>query len=57
MRNFSEGPALSMGPFNKVQREVICFPYIVKKMKCCRKLSKICSIHGKNREVFGPYDF
>ena len=26
-------------------------------MKSCRKLSKNCSIHGKNREIFGPYNF
>ena len=29
--NFSEGPALSTGPFQKVQREVIYFPYAVRK--------------------------
>ena len=26
-------------------------------MKSCRKLSKNCSIHGKNREISGPYNF
>ena len=31
MRNFSEGPALSIEPFQKVQPEVIYFPYAVKK--------------------------
>ena len=30
MRNFSEGPALGIGPFQKVQREVTFFPYVVK---------------------------
>ena len=25
-------------------------------MKSHRKLSKYCSIHGKNREIFGPYN-
>ena len=31
IRNFSEGPALAIGPFHKVQREVIYFPYVVRK--------------------------
>ena len=26
-------------------------------MKICHKLSKNCSIHGKNDEIFGPYYF
>ena len=30
-RNFSEGPALSIGPFQKVQHEVIYFPYVARK--------------------------
>ena len=30
-RNFWEGPALSIGPFRKVQREMIYFPYVVRK--------------------------
>ena len=30
-RNFSEGPPLSIGPFQKVQRETIYFPYVVRK--------------------------
>ena len=30
-RNFSEGAALSIGPFQKVQREVIYLPYVVRK--------------------------
>ena len=29
IRNFLEGPALSVGTFQKVQREVICFRYEV----------------------------
>ena len=28
---FSEGQALGIGPFQKVQREVISFPYVVRK--------------------------
>ena len=55
IRNFSEGPGFSIGPFQKVQREVIYFPYVV--MKCRRKLSKNCSINDKNREFSGPYNF
>ena len=31
MRNFSEGPVLSIGPFQKFQLEVIYFPYVVRK--------------------------
>ena len=30
-RNFSEGSAFSIGPFQKVQREVSYFPYVVRK--------------------------
>ena len=30
-RNFSEGPAFSIGPFQKVQREVSHVPYVVRK--------------------------
>ena len=30
MRNFSEGPALGIGPFQKVQLEVTFFPYVVR---------------------------
>ena len=30
-RNFSEGSTLSVGPFQKVQREMIYFPYVVRK--------------------------
>ena len=57
MRNFLEGPALSIGPFQKIQREVIHFPYVVRKMKNHRKLSKNCSKHGKSRETSGPFYF
>ena len=45
----SEGPALSIGSFQKVQREVIYFPYVVKKMKSRHKLSKHCSVYSKTR--------
>ena len=31
MKNFLECPALSIGPSQKVQREVIYFPYVVTK--------------------------
>ena len=31
-RNYSECPALRIGPTQKVQREVIYFPFIVRKM-------------------------
>ena len=30
-KNVSEGPAFSIGPFQKVQREVSYFPYVVRK--------------------------
>ena len=30
-RNFSEGPTLRIGPFGKVQCEVIYFPYVARK--------------------------
>ena len=49
MRNFLEGPALSIGPSQKVQCEVIYFPYAVRKSK---ELFKNCSIDGTNREAF-----
>ena len=39
MRNFSEGQALSIGPFQKVQREKIYFRYAVRKNeKNCPKV-------------------
>ena len=31
MRNILESPALGIGPFQKVQREVIYSPYVVRK--------------------------
>ena len=55
MRKFSEGPGLSIGPFQKYEHKVMHFPYVV--IKTCRKLSKNCSIHGKNREKSAPYNF
>ena len=50
---------LSLGPFQKVQHEVIYFASCTKleKMKIRRKLAKNCRIHGKNREISGPYNF
>ena len=57
MRGFSEGPALSIEPFQKVQREVIYSPDVVEKMKNRREWSKNCSIHGENREISGPFYF
>ena len=51
MRNFSEGLALSIVPFQKVQREVIYFSYVVKNWKICRKLFKNCSLHSTNDTV------
>ena len=32
-RNFSEGPALSIGPIQKVQRKMMYFPYVARKNK------------------------
>ena len=40
--NFSEGPALSIGPFYKVQRVVVNFPYVIRKKE---KLPKIVQKH------------
>ena len=57
MRNFSEGPALSIAPFQKVQREVMYFPYVVRKVKTRRKLFINCSTHDKNLEISCPYNF
>ena len=33
MKKFSEVPALSIGPFQSVQREVICFPFVIRKKR------------------------
>ena len=42
MRNFSEGPALSIRHFQKVEREVIYFPYVVRnKLKAAVHCLKI----------------
>ena len=57
MRKFSEGPALSMGPFQKVESEVIYFPYVVTKNEISKKLSKNFTINGKYCEVSGQYNF
>ena len=57
LTNFSVGPGLSIGPFQKVQYEVIISPMWLEKMKSRRKLSKNYSIHRKNREISGPYNF
>ena len=58
MRKFSEGPALSIGPFQKIQREVIYFIYAVRKSENSRHiLSKNLNMHGEHREIFGSYNF
>ena len=55
MKKFSEVPPLSIGPFQSVQREVICFPFVIRKN--VSELSKKFSIHCKSREISGPYNF
>ena len=56
--HFSGSQALSIGPFQKVQCEVIYLPYyVIKKMKSCHKFSPNCNIHSKNLDIFGPYKF
>ena len=58
MRKFSEGPALTIGPFQKIQREVIYFIYAARKSETRRRiLSKNLNIHGEHREIFGSYNF
>ena len=47
--------ALSVGPFQNVQHEVIYFPFVVRKN--VSELSKNFSIHCKSHEISGPYDF
>ena len=42
-----------MGPFQKVQREVIYFPYEVKKWKFAGNFPKIVAYTIKNREISG----
>lgn len=57
MRNFSEGLALSTGPFQKIQHEVIYFPYVNRKNEIPLWSVQKYTIHGKNREISGPYNF
>ena len=57
MRNILESPVLSIGPFQNVQREVIYSPYVVRKNGKTLRIVQNCSIHGKNREIRGPYNF
>ena len=60
IRNFSEGKVLSIGPFKKVQCEVIYFLHAfmqLKEMKNRRKLPKNCNIDGINCEIFGLHNF
>ena len=45
---FSEGPMWS---------DIFPLCMRMRKMRSCRKLSKYCSILGKNREIFGPHNF
>ena len=55
-----DGPqrALSVRPFQKVQREVINFSCVVRKNERSRCiLSKNCRIHGEICEISGPYKF
>ena len=55
-KNFSEGPALSIGPLRKVQREVIYISYVITKMKIRYKLNRNCSLHSKNLKISGLYN-
>ena len=48
MRNFLESPALSIRPFQVIQREVMYSLMFLEKMKSRRELFKNCGIHGKN---------
>ena len=48
---------VKFGLFQKVQRKVIFFAYVIRKMKRHRNLSKNCSIHSKSREISGQYNF
>ena len=43
--------------FQKVQWEVIYFPYLVTKTRSCCILSRNCSIHGENWEISSLYKF
>ena len=55
MKRFSVVPALSLRPIQIVQREVIFFPFVVRKN--VSELSKNLNIHCKSREISGPYNF
>ena len=55
MKKFSVVPALSLRPIQIVQREVIYFPFVVRKN--VSELSKNLNIHCKSREISGPYNF
>ena len=55
MKKFSVVPALSLRPIQIVQREVIYFPFVVRKNES--ELSKNLNIHCKSREISGPYNF
>ena len=55
MKKFSEVPPLSIGPFEEVQREVIYFPFAIRKN--VSELSKDFSSHCKSRENSGPRNF
>ena len=53
-----EGPALSIGPFHKVQHEVIYFSYSIKKNEeSAENCPKIVAYFDENREISGPYNF
>ena len=54
MKLFSEIPVLSIGTFQNIQREVIYFPFAVRKN--VSELSKYFSMHCKGREISGPYN-
>ena len=43
--------------YRKVQREVIYFPYELKKWKAAVNCHKNCSIHDKKHEISGLYNF
>ena len=55
MKKSSEVPALSVGPFQNVQHELIYFPFVV--IKNVSELSKNFSMHCKSHEFSGPYNF
>ena len=55
MKKFSEVPALSIGPFQNVQLEMICFLFVI--IKKVSDLSKSFSVHCKSRDISGRYNF